>query len=406
MSKIDFPQIVRNRIGPKIRRAIDHRYFAKGIAAKISSESGLQVSLPFPAPIAHQTYLSPAFALGVLMSLCEVQHLLANHYIQWAFPSGDDGRHGNAAPIIVQAPTLEHFAMLEYIDRLDHGHLVSRSRADLMIRRIICALEKGHYLSANVNEYYVPETWSFRTRDYRHPCLITGLSSGQFTIITYRRDMNLGAIALDGLQLAKALVSRGRFDRVSIPYHGTPRHLFEIVPKEDLWLPLCPFGIRVQLEDYLRSRRPTTNYLEFISRPGGRKPIQQAEIPHTDWTFGIAAWPLFGSYFQEVAAGRRMPDPRFSKILNEHKSIMQKRLTLLQEWTTRSMADEFRIVAAWAKAVHLQCVRLLNGERPGSNFGALTNKWPEMMRQENELLTQLVGLLPEEHQGAVAPSSQ
>lgn len=300
--------------------------------------------LPFTYESAYRTYLSTAYALGIVSARGPVDYLLATRYCNLAStPEALILIDRGACPLYI-APwnVAETFAGLGYFEIEEYRFARNARSLSAIVDCIRGSIRQGKYVLCSVNEVYVPETQRYLDRMPRmHVCLLTGWRgpSREVDIFTYRYDGSFGQIVVPLEAISRALmltVSEGAEE------NQTRREvvLKQIDCKDGTWQgdPSSNLQIQGSLASYLKSHDCYGN---------GKLGIK----------YGVQALDYYLSSMRHAVQRGGLIDLRGTRVIMEHKAIVHGVLRYLGDRTSRGVFYElhrdYSKVAAWGRKLHL-----------------------------------------------------
>jgi hypothetical protein len=320
----------------------------------------------------------------------DIAPLIANFYSSLFFHREKiTGNRGVMAPRVLPAYTLDTYAQTGYLEGEIFDLMLEEVNPRHVFHFVHESVLSGWYVSANPNKYYLAGSgWS--RRDYRHPVLIVGFDAIQqaFLAVTYKGD-EFEKISIPGEALARALVSRATFERVSrTDYRNTVRRLRRFRPRANLKLTADIPSIASQLSDYLESRPPPPS----LANPAPDvDEFDHGEDFRAQCLFGLAAYDGFKGYFEHTLKHPVQFDPRVTRVLWEHKKMMAIRLKHLEEIGVlgrgANFSEDYQPILRWAHAIHLACFDHMTAGKPGRHVAELLGRIDTIRSEERKIVS-------------------
>ena len=282
-----------------------------------------------PSPL-FQGLMSPALALSVWLGRYPAWPLLCFGYYGLAYPRREFSRGRPSYLFIPDHLTIDGLIALGCVTSRElHGALNSHGANELMTE-MIEALRRGECLWGNVNEYYIPGTHPFSRYDFRHPLLVTAWNPEtlSFTSLNYT-GRTYQPSEIPAAQLLRALRSNGRLGGLmSVRFHQQQRlQAISMVP--GLSLGANAAVASAQIERYLNGEPPLQDCFSVLCQSPAAQSVTIAPKPYA-CAYGIRTWENVRSFVDRVTGGQVRVDMRPSRVLLEHKQIMELRLKEMQ----------------------------------------------------------------------------
>lgn len=346
-----------NRQTPRARRLIDARFYRGATCASDGAASPPEnVALPCGDLPAFSAYLTPAYALSLLMVRADVSPLLAGAYVSLYFPLQKlKGRSVRSASM------LDHLALTDFeafglATFQEHADLLRPGEETRILATISSSLARGSYVYAHVNEFYLPGLPTHARRDARHPLLVTGWDNATqtYTAVTYVGGV-YRRFSVAPAPLVRSIISRGSFFPASPLYYATAPRLTAITLVSGIVFSADAALLRAQLERYLSSLPAAPDCLARITgRRHGLLPLPPRPYP---CHYGLRTYDSYAEYLSEIVARRTIPDMRTTRVLVEHKQLMLARLQYMERAgvldPALQLSDAYRPLVGGARALHL-----------------------------------------------------
>jgi hypothetical protein len=300
--------------------------------------------LPFTSESAYRTYLSTAYALGIVSARGPIDYLLATRYCNLgSTPEAVTLIDRGACPLFI-APwnVAETFAGLGYFEIEEFRFARNARSLTAIIDCIRESIGHGRYVLCSVNEIYVPETQPYLSRVPRtHLCLLTGWRgpSREVDIYTYRGDGSFGHIVAPLEAISRALmltVAEGAEENQSCGEVV----LKQVDCKDGTWQGEPSSNLQIQ--------GALASYIQCDDRYGDGKPGTKYGVQALDYYLGLVR--------HAVQRGGSI-DLRGTRVIMEHKAIVHGVLRFLRDRTRRGIFYElhgdYSKVAAWGRKLHL-----------------------------------------------------
>jgi hypothetical protein len=361
------------------------------------NEPAAVVSFEFNIP--YRTFLTTTYPIGLMAPVHGAAPIICNLYINLGFPAVKVSARVASCCRIVQAPVIEDFAAAGYLDYENHDHLLVGRKANRVLGFLHESFRDGWSVETNVNEFYVPQARHYRRRDHRHPLLLNGWDADRkcFLGVTYTGEDRYGEVAVPPGELLKAMSSRASFNKKAKYYDATPPKLRRARPAKGAKFRPQVALIARQLADYIDSVRPSFSYYLAITRDkNARMPAPFS--PRRPYFFGTEAFAAFADYVGNVLKTPAMLDMRVSRVICEHKRMMELRLEYLAKLGYLVRFDRslksYRQVSTWANAMHLHLFALSRGQLHGrGQLDRLLAKASEVRELELKVLRAAVDQL-------------
>lgn len=199
------------------------------------------------------------------------------------------------------------------------------------------ALDKGYYVYLNLDEYFVPDRFTYNKEHFSHDSLVYGYHSDtdSFDILGFN---DKGVYAPSQIAFQDFDASFRYLDLMDNQCNQIVLYQY----KEDAQYDFNQKLVRETLEDYLFARN-TSERFSMVESPWER-------------AYGIEIYDLLLKYFDILAKGETAPDVRHVHILWEHKHCMKLRIEYM---FAREIIRESQLVE---QAVYLegQAMKLKN----------------------------------------------
>ena len=346
------------------------------------------VELPFDLDPVYRSYLTPSYYLGILGCYCDLRPLLASYFIGLALPTDRQIEKGVGA-LIPDLPELSDLSELGYLGMSTYEETGESFCPCAAIEWIIEKLNCGEYIYVTVNEYFLPDTFSFNRKNFAHPCLILGCDVPQrrFTICNYSKMGDYRLLNILFSDLAKCLAIRGPATEQQFNGHYQ-RRILALNPSPQVRARFDFSNTRKRLRGYLSGQlqyeRPSSGRIPWITDPEG-------------YTFGIRAFASYSNYIKWAVDRGIKVDMRNTRVLFEQKKIMSNNISYFGElfrWTdTDSFLKLHQPVIEWAHKLHLLAFAYNLDYKTGCRLSDFASNIDHIVEIDRKLLTILCDLL-------------
>lgn len=382
------------RLAPLLRPVLDRYHYDQMLASEASRPydgQGAVYRNPFNLDAPCRTMLSKSYPLAILSAHIDIAPIVANYYSSLLFPEAKiTGGPEVTPPLIVPAYGIDTWTALGLFEAESRDDLADQISPAPALEWMLQSSRDGWYISANVNEYYIPGTSRYKRRDFRHPILLIGCShrACTFSAVTYTQHGEYAIIEVPYRALAKAVVSRATFDRTHIVgYTGGLKRLrrFRVAP--DMAISINPTSIRLQITDYLEGKKPPTELANPVS---GIFELSESADYLAGMVFGINTYDRFKHHVEVIARDRGKWDPRVTRTFWEHKKMLVTRIQALEHVGILKPEQGFAALAnqlaSWSCNLHLMFCSPGTGKQGSSDLALISERFDEMKALESSLL--------------------
>jgi hypothetical protein len=185
---------------------------------------------------------------------------------------------------------------------------------------IINYIDRGYYILAIVNDFFIPDRQAYQKFNLKHDILLYryDFMNKRFDAIGYNKDGTYGHSFVDFDDFEKSFFSIDNNDLIFYTLNGFYNHNFSIESTVEL------------LKDYLYSRN-TSSRLKVLD---GKRYI-------SDHAFGLDVYYHLKNYFHLLITKQANFDIRSLHMLYEHKECMISRIKFLEENGYLKNSSEF-----------------------------------------------------------------
>jgi hypothetical protein len=317
-----------------------------------------EIQLPFDTGTVLRSYVYSAYPVGILATTGLGLDQLCPHYLQLVFPdskltvAGRHRRHFRFFPTyrIEHLAALGYFATSEWTDEA-----IDRPDA-AVIDDLLKALESGRYLFVRANERYMPASRCFLRSDHRHGFLVTGYSPRRrcFSGPAYAGDGEFKLREVPAIFMAEAVRSMCG-GGVPGAYNET-RQVLEAMPARTAAQTVDTAQIFDRLRDYARGVDNHQKYLNGAFTLPNLADLPLADCDRDDWqgTYGIRIYESFRRYLSGVLDDKHGIDLRATRVLMDHKHVIDAALRVLARagWIEPAAITRYADVITMATRLH------------------------------------------------------
>jgi hypothetical protein len=339
------------------------------------------VSLPFKTDIPIRSYLDHALPLSIVIH--DPKHLdaLLSSFTQVFFP--DDKQEYDR---VLMLPSLRRIEW-ERLGFLDTLLLDTRTRAfsrpEGLCDALVHHLSQGHYVEAQIDEYFLPGRACHRKAHSVHDNMLVGydLDARRFLVAGYGADYEIAEVGFD--EVVRAFLD--------VPFMQRKRRLFRMIWRRDGTKGGFDLaGMADQLEDYLGSRATMS--------PGEMRDARLYwRSRRFTGTWGLDTYSALADYITRQIRERRALDLRATRTLWEHKVCMLARIKFLEAhgYVDRrlSLSQSYAPVERLAKWVRFAAYEYHASERRHSSPAGLVDTLYSMRESETPVLNRLMASL-------------
>ncbi len=273
-----------------------------------------------------KVYQYNAFAMSIAEQHVDFEKWLINNYIQLCL--GYHREHRGISIDFVGGTIFDSVELLNYEDT-DEKKDYYACDDERIISFIIDSIQDDKYICTKLNEFYVPERFSYRKTDFEHDALIYGYSQENRTVhiigFNDRRNYRKGVVSFE--EFCRAFKTKDPLlKRIWVnenPYcfsiEKMKRMLSDYVYSAD-----C----RERLEDYIDVTIEERSF--FRQKCNGYPPL----------CFGSNIFDEVINYTNHIKEEQARFDYRCVYSIYEHKELMLRRLMLLEKFIDINYEDE------------------------------------------------------------------
>ncbi|MCH6257180.1 hypothetical protein MLD52_11530 [Puniceicoccaceae bacterium K14] len=358
-----------------------YNLFKAGFCSSKWSLASRSYMLPFNRDAPLKSYLFNAYPTGIITAEHFLDGPALTYHINLFFPDAKLSRSGkNQASHFRFFPglSIEDYSKLGYYSNkpwtAEEMNAISPNE---FISELIEKIENGIYIHAQVNDFFIPKTSSFRKKHRRHEVLLVGYDHKirTFKQVSYTTDRVLEIVDLPiGLLVESLKIGKYRLKEL-------PSVIEEISLESDRPKHMDTDCVSAQLLSYLHADRGSSWFSKASKFTSGN--------PLTDsrGTFGIGVYSSFRKCFRAFGNERGLIDLRATRTLMEHKWVIYRvfdRIAVNSQ--CRALANEYKNVLDLARRLQQMSFAVV-GDQGRSNFGLLIKLLDEIEDKERRIMT-------------------
>lgn len=247
---------------------------------------------------------------------------------------------------------------------------------------IIDSIDSGYYIFIYLDQFYIPDSSSFKTQHSLHDSFIYGYDRGnkRFNLADFYKYSMYSFSSASFYQVNKAFKENQLFQDSD--------QLQDIVLVKPVKYDYFKFDVKLLrgfIEDYIQSKSSNKSYTDNYRSDIGDS--------RDNWAYGLEVYSCFQKHMEFAMQNKVELDIRAFKVFVDHKTLMLSRIKYLSEHqlltNSDSIYNEYEVIRnEFTSFCNIALKRLISGNLKG--IQSLSDKFPKIIAKERNVLEKLL----------------